>query len=119
MTALHQTEAEFQRAVIEYAQTLRYTVAHFRPARIRKRDDDEDTYVTPVAADGAGFPDLVLVRDRVVFAELKAQRGRLSADQAEWLAVLEGAGVEAYCWRPSDWPVIERVLAARGRPGHG
>jgi hypothetical protein len=117
VTVLHQTEKQFQDAVIEAAHAMQWTVAHFRPARIRKRGEEEDTYVTPVAADGAGFPDLVLVRDRVVFAELKAERGTLSDDQAEWLAVLEGAGVEAYCWRPSDWPHIEQILAARGPRG--
>ena len=60
-----------------------------------------------------GFPDLVLLRaPRVIFAELKSQKGRLSDDQRRWLEVLGGCpGVETYCWRPSDWPTITGVLA--------
>jgi hypothetical protein len=41
------------------------------------------------------FPDLVLVRDRVMFAELKSPRGRLRKDQAAWLCALRAAGAEA------------------------
>lgn len=59
----------------------------------------------------SGFPDLVLVRrPRVIFAELKAERGRLLDAQRDWLAALRDCSVESYLWRPSDWPEIERVL---------
>jgi hypothetical protein len=55
----------------------------------------------------------VLVRDRVVFAELKAARGVVSAAQSEWAQALTGAGVEVYLWRPDDWTAgrIDKVLA--------
>ena len=46
----------------------------------------------------AGFPDLVLAsptRDRVVFAELKSQTGRLSAAQEKWYAMLVRANTVA------------------------
>lgn len=87
-----------------------------------------------------GFPDLVMVRRdgraaELIFAELKAERGRLGPGQAEWAedlgAVSAGVAaltrecvgaelahvgpiprVEVYLWRPSDWPAIERRLAA-------
>ena len=55
----------------------------------------------------AGFPDLVLVRrPRVLFVELKTDRGRLSQSQREWLDALRDCHVEVYVWRPAD---VERV----------
>ena len=80
------SEQELLEAVIELAHLYRWRVAHFRPART------EHGWRTPVAADGAGFPDLVLVRDRVLFVELKSARGRLSVEQQDWLSALGHAG---------------------------
>lgn len=76
-----------------------------------------------------GFPDLVMVRGgRIVFAELKSERGKLSEPQMEWILALREVEerVDYYvmdagwddpsdtmlvqCWRPSDWPEIERIL---------
>jgi hypothetical protein len=64
-----------------------------------------------------GFPDLTLGRrGRLIFAELKAEKGKLSAHQEAWLAELRlvqsasGGIVAVYCWRPSDWPEIEEAL---------
>jgi hypothetical protein len=66
-----------------------------------------------VQYDGAGYPDLTLVRPpRVVFAEMKSQTGRLSETQREWLADLAACpGIESYVWRPNDWFSIETILA--------
>lgn len=61
----------------------------------------------------AGFPDRVLVRERVVFAELKSAKGRLSADQVEWLDGLSIAGAECYVWSPPDLDEIGLVLGKR------
>jgi hypothetical protein len=60
----------------------------------------------------AGFPDELLVRaPRLVVAELKSERGKLTAEQASWLAELaQVPGVEAYLWRPADMDAIERTL---------
>jgi hypothetical protein len=99
------TEAYFQRAVIEAAQLLGWRVAHFRPARTRRG------WRTPIAADGAGFPDLIAVRgSRLIAAELKSDRGRLRPEQAHWLEALAAAGAEAHTWRPADWAAIAKVL---------
>ena len=58
-----------------------------------------------------GFPDLVLLRPpRLIVAELKTERGRVSHYQREWLAELEAVGAEVYTWRPRDRPEIERIL---------
>jgi hypothetical protein len=108
---MSQRESDFQRLVIEYARLLGWRVAHFRAARIRRRDGSV-YYSTPVAADGGGFPDLVLARrGRVVFAELKSPRGRQTPAQEAWARELNGGPVRCYLWRPADWPEIERVLS--------
>jgi VRR-NUC domain len=104
-----ETESQFQQALIEAAHVLGWKVAHFRPARTAHG------WRTPVEADGAGFPDVVLVRERVVFAELKAEKTRVTRDQGRWLDALADAGAEVFLWRPSDWEEIERVLRGRSR----
>jgi VRR-NUC domain len=106
------TEAEWQRTVIEYAQLRKWRVAHFRPART------EQGWRTPVQADGAGFPDLVMVRHgEIIVAELKSERGRVTPAQLDWLEdfrqvrnVWPEPSLEVFVWRPSDWPVVEQVL---------
>ena len=57
-----------------------------------------------------GFPDLVLVRDRVIFAELKTERGRVSKEQIAWIHAIKSAGTYAAIWRPSDWVNIQKIL---------
>lgn len=60
----------------------------------------------------AGFPDLVIVGRRVIFAELKAH-SRVSRAQLEWLDALRDAGARVYLWRPENWPdQITRELRA-------
>jgi hypothetical protein len=75
----------------------------------------------------SGFPDIVAVHpDRgILFAELKAEKGRLRPEQAAWLSVLAlsvvpGEGEEPWTgrrrvfvkvWRPSD---AEDVLDVTG-----
>jgi hypothetical protein len=92
-------ESDLLAGVVDLAHALGWRVAHFRPARTAYG------WRTPVAADGAGFPDLVLVRqDRLVVAELKARHGRTTAAQDAWLAAFAGAGIAALVWRPADYP---------------
>lgn len=100
-------EKDWQRQVIDLARTLRWRVAHFRPAMTKHG------WVTPVAADGKGWPDLLLVRDRVIAAELKADAGKLSADQQTWLDALAHAGIETHVWRPADAPLVLETLRRR------
>ena len=66
-----------------------------------------------------GFPDLVMVRlGRLVIAELKSDRGKLTPAQQEWLDDLAevegrtGGVVEVHLWTPEDWlgGAIEETL---------
>ena len=54
----------------------------------------------------SGFPDLVLVnpqQKRVVFAELKTDKGRLTQQQDEWVGALRVCEQsEVHVWRPDD-----------------
>ena len=103
------TEREFQKQVIELAHLFGWRVAHFRPARTIR--NGRETWRTPVEADGAGFPDLVLAKDgRVLFVELKTDSGKLTKLQQEWHIAL---GENARIWRPADWSQIEAELANR------
>ncbi len=118
---LQQTEAQLERAVVDLAKFNGWLVYHTRNSR----------------GSEPGFPDLVLVRGaRLVFAELKTGKGRVSPAQKVWLDALTGVAdeaadraasidgewgagdstefqthVEVATWRPSDWPEIERTLA--------
>jgi len=104
------SEAELQDNVIKTARAFKWRVAHFRSVPVKH--GDRVVYETPVQADGAGFPDLLLVRERVVFAELKSETGRMSMAQQDWMFALREADAERYIWFPKDWisGEIEEVL---------
>jgi hypothetical protein len=61
----------------------------------------------------AGYPDRTLVRDRILFVELKREKTGPTDEQVEWLDKLATAGGEVYLWRPSDLDEIARVLSGR------
>lgn len=89
-------EIEFQRRITDLCDWLKLTWHHETDSR-RTR---------------AGFPDLVIVGNAVIFVELKSQRGRVSPEQQAWLDALMRAGVEAHVWRPDDWPLVAERLKA-------
>lgn len=93
-----ETEAGFQAWVAQFAALHGWRVWHDLDAR----------------RNAPGLPDLLLVRgQRLVWAELKRQNGRVRPAQREWLAALTlvGGNVEVYLWRPCDRSVIERLLS--------
>lgn len=95
------TEAQLQSEVEKIAMRAGWRIYHTRRSK----------------GSAEGFPDLVAVRgNRVLYAELKTQRGVVSAEQTKWLDDLAGAGCEAYLWRPSDMEELGRVLCGRTRP---
>lgn len=90
MTAIAPAMAErdLQRAVVDLARMRGWLVYH--------------TFLS--ARSEAGFPDLVLVHERsgaILFAELKSDRGKVTAAQDRWLRALGVRGV-AFVWRPAD-----------------
>ena len=96
-------EREFQNRLTETARMMGWRVYSIPDSR---------------RATLAGFPDLVMwrVRDgRILFAELKREKGRLSRSQEavlDELRMITGPmpGAEVHIWRPSDWDQILLIL---------
>lgn len=57
-----------------------------------------------------GWPDLLLVRERVMWIELKAQGGKLRPDQEDVIELLRKAGAEVWIFTPRDWEELLGVL---------
>ena len=113
MAVLVISEADLQSAVVQLAHLKGWIVAHFRPS-LRQSGN----YSTACQYDAQGFPDLVLARDgRVIFAELKGDKGVLSPEQIKWRDALNSGKwsyvTEYYLWRPDHYRygMIEEVLA--------
>ncbi|HEY8868928.1 MAG TPA: VRR-NUC domain-containing protein [Candidatus Dormibacteraeota bacterium] len=101
------SERDFMGQVMELAALLGWRRAHFRPARTAHG------WVTPVSGDGAGFPDLLLVRSRdgrAIAAELKAGTAKPTPAQEAWLGDLAACGLEVHVWRPTDWDAVVEAL---------
>lgn len=92
-------------AVLKLAKMYGWRSAHFRPAMTGRG------WRTAVQGDGKGYPDVTLVRDRVVFAELKSATGRLAPEQVTWIDRLRAAGAEVWVWRPADLQSIAELLS--------
>lgn len=92
------SEKQWQAQVIELARTLGWR--HYHPLRSK--------------GSPAGWPDLVLCRERLVHLELKTESGSLSPAQRDWIRALHTAGAEVYVARPRHLQTLATVLAARG-----
>lgn len=104
------SEKDLQTRVMDIARLYGWRVAHFHDSR---RQVKPGVFVGD--KDAAGFPDLVLVRPpEVVVMELKAELGKVSPAQREWLNDLEASGIEVLVVRPSDARELQ-VRLARGR----
>lgn len=89
------SEKQFQQWVVDLARRLGWLVYHTFDSR----------------RSAPGFPDLVLVRgDRLLFRELKAANGVVSAHQRVWLHGLKLARADVDVWRPKDMKKIEQEL---------
>jgi hypothetical protein len=104
------TEKQFAQTVINMARAYHWIVGYTHDSRKSE----------------PGEPDLRMVhpeRHRVIFAELKTEKGRLSKGhynqrqtrwlpgQDDWLKALRACpGIETFLWRPSDLDQIEAIL---------
>jgi hypothetical protein len=105
------SEALLQSSVLQLAEILKWRCVHFRPGMNRR--GHWSTAMSGTQA--AGWPDLILCRERLVAIELKSERGTVTPDQQAWLAALARVGVEVHLFRPSDWQdgSIEKILRRR------
>lgn len=99
-SALLWSESDFQKHVVQLAKTYGYTLT-YHTADSRRSNP--------------GFPDLVLLHGKtgkLIFAELKTQSGRVSADQESWINTIRIGGTTAEIWRPIDYVSgqIQKVL---------
>jgi len=100
-------ERDLHRAIVAYAELVRWRVYHVANVQKQLRNHT-----------AVGFPDLVMVRrGRLIFAELKSERGKTTHAQDTWQLALEAVredapNIEVYLWRPADWTSrrIEAVL---------
>ena len=106
-----QSEDSFEVAVIRLARLygwcgyhVRYSVASTRGIHLARRDGHMDGY---------GWPDWCFVRDRILYRELKTNRGRLTPDQKRWAHVLANGGADVRVWRPRD---LEEIVAELSTP---
>lgn len=114
-----ETEQQLQDAIARFAQMHGWLVAHFRPARTRILEDGREIWATPLSYDGRGFPDLVLVRDRVVAIEVKSRTGKPTTEQRLWLYQWHSAtNGDAYLVNPDGFEAMCRILAQKPKPGH-
>jgi len=106
-TPIDEPEASFQARLLRLARAHGWLCHHSHDSRRNEWGCD------------AGLPDLILVRDAVLFAELKTRTGKLTAEQERWLTMLSTthSRVEVYCWRPADWPIIEQRITRPWRHG--
>lgn len=95
-TAPKVTEAAFLRQVRDLARIFGWSTYHPFLSRWSER----------------GFPDVVLCRPpRILFVELKTDKGKTTPDQDRWLGMLEQCpGVEVFVWRPADFDAMTAVL---------
>lgn len=102
-------EKDFQRKVVGLFRGAGWLVCHFSDSR---RQIKPGVFVGDVNA--KGFPDLVLVkRTRIVFAELKSEKGTVTKEQRMWLDALSAAGCETYLWRPKHYEGVVKVVGKK------
>jgi hypothetical protein len=89
---------ELQRALVQLAQHHGWICAHFSPVQ-----DIRGVWRTPARADGKGFPDLILVRDRLIAIEVKGDGDKMKPDQKKWMTAMLDAGIDFYIATPKNW----------------
>lgn len=102
---IQETEAEFQRRVIELAESLGWDWMHV------ERMGDHKGWRTPTKGTLRWWPDLFLLRGhRVLILELKAQKAPLPSEPQRRTLQKLSTALPTYTVRPSDWAFILEVL---------
>lgn len=94
------TEKAFMQQVIDLAHLYHWKTYHTFDSR----------------RSAAGFPDLTMVhpiKGQFLLAELKTDKGKLTAEQRSWYAALCMANIECHIWRPGDFDTIVARLAVQ------
>jgi len=95
------SEAEFQNWVLEQAGEYGWMRWHTMLAKYVPKGRDKQPLIDK------GFPDLVLAKgEKLIFAELKTEKGRVRPEQKQWLDLLDGV-----IWRPRDMDEITERLS--------
>ena len=131
-------ESDFASWFEDLLDTYGYRWMHPRPGRVKR--GGRDVYETDYTGH-KGFPDYVICHEqkrRLLFVELKSEKGKMSPDQQLWFDTLKECvkmitlepvpavgnkpvrydkwlgqvipSFEVYVWRPSDRGDIEEVL---------
>ena len=91
------TEKAFQSDVMRVAKMLGWLCYHTFDSR----------------RSASGFPDLVLVRERILYRELKVGKNKLSQSQELWRDSIMDAGGDWAEWRETDMDDIVADLSRR------
>lgn len=92
------TEKAWQAQVVALCRTLGYRVQHHRISMLS----------------ASGWPDLQLWKPgRFLMAELKTDKGKVSAAQQDVIDSLKAAGIAVFVWRPADFDYMVDILQAR------
>lgn len=112
LQAALETERQFQARVIKEAQGQGWKAAHFY--RMKVIIGGKERWITPAAADGKGFTDLILGhegRRRVIAVECKVRPNKPTPEQQVWLRIFSLAGLGGYVWYPDMWDLIVAELS--------
>ena len=117
MSTLAVKEKDFQAQLMEMVNIFGGMAYHAHDSRREVSRNGERMLVGD--KDARGFPDLTIAMrsGRLIFAELKSKKGRLSDHQREWLEALPGHW--AYLWRPEDWDDAVRIIKEGHRVATG
>lgn len=93
-------EQEFQHIIIKLAEQQGWLVYHVANVRGQLR-----------AKSSVGFPDLILVKHKLVAWECKRKGKKASPQQDVWLEALSNIGIESRVITEDDFDYVTRVLS--------
>ena len=88
-------ERDFQKIVIKLAEAEGYKVYHVANAKNQLRSETS-----------RGFPDLILLKHKMLVWECKVPPNKCSQEQIEWLNNFQSLGIETAVITPDSWDYI-------------